>query len=234
MKKKILIIDDDRKLNALLADYLAKYNFDVNAATEPERALTELKKTDPDIIILDIMLPGMDGFEVCRRIRKLYSIPIIMLTARGEVADRIVGLELGADDYLPKPFEPRELVARLQSILRRSSGDQKRDRISFGGLEIDYLRHQVKRDGRPVDLTTMEFEILSLFTKNPGVVLSRDVIFEKIKGLDADSFDRSIDVMISRLRSKLDDDPQNPAYVKTIWGAGYKFIGRPDDDGGPA
>jgi DNA-binding response OmpR family regulator len=231
MKKRILIIDDDRKLNALLADYLAKYNFDVNSITEPEQALRELKKTDPDIIILDIMLPGMNGFEVCRRIRKLSSIPIIMLTARGEVADRIVGLELGADDYLPKPFEPRELVARLQSILRRSSGERKRDRASFGGLEIDYQRHEVKLEGRSVDLTTMEFEILTLFTKNPGVVLSRDMIFEKIKGLDADSFDRSIDVMISRLRGKLDDDPQNPLYLKTIWGAGYKFIGSLDGDG---
>jgi len=231
MKKRILIIDDDRKLNSLLTDYLTKYNFDVYSITEPEQALRDLKKITPDIIILDIMLPGMDGFEVCRRIRKLHSIPIIMLTARGEVADRIVGLELGADDYLPKPFEPRELAARLQSILRRSSGEKKRDRASFGGLEIDYSRHQVKLAGKPVDLTTMEFEILSLFSRNPGIVLSRDTIFEKVKGLDADSFDRSIDVMISRLRNKLNDDPQNPLFLKTIWGAGYKFIGTLDDDG---
>ncbi len=229
MKKRILIIDDDRKLNSLLTEYLTKYNFDVYSISEPEQALGELKKINPDIIILDIMLPGMDGFEVCRRIRKFYSTPIIMLTARGEVADRIVGLELGADDYLPKPFEPRELAARLQSILRRSSGEMKGERAIFNRLEIDYRKHQVKLDGKPVDLTTMEFEILSLFTKNPGIVMSRDTIFERIKGLDADSFDRSIDVMISRLRSKLNDDPQKPQFLKTIWGAGYKFIGDIED-----
>jgi DNA-binding response OmpR family regulator len=208
---------------------LTKYNFEVYSIIEPEQALREIKKITPDIIILDIMLPGIDGFEVCRRIRRSYSTPIIMLTARGEVADRIVGLELGADDYLPKPFEPRELAARLQSILRRSSGENKDNKAIFNRIEIDYRRHQVKVDEKPVELTTMEFEILSLFTKNPGIVLSRDTIFKKIKGLDADSFDRSIDVMISRLRSKLNDDPQKPQFLKTIWGTGYKFIADTDD-----
>jgi DNA-binding response OmpR family regulator len=228
MKKSILIIDDDTKLNSLLTDYFAKFDFNVHTATEPEQALRALKKSLPDIIVLDVMLPGMNGFEVCRRIRTEYSVPIIMLTARGEVTDRIIGLELGADDYLPKPFEPRELVARIQSVLRRVGQAAEQERASFGRLEIDYARHQVKVDGKPVELTTMEFEILSLLSRNRGIVLDRDQIFEKVKGLDADSFDRSIDVMISRLRGKLNDDPKKPAFVKTIWGSGYKFIGGGD------
>ena len=229
MKKKILIIDDDRKLNNLLTDYLSKFNFDVRYSLDPEQAFRELQTHMPDIVILDIMLPVMDGFEVCKKIRKEHTVPIIMLTARGEVTDRIVGLELGADDYLAKPFEPRELVARIQSVLRRSAGKRDGQRAVFGGLEIDYARHQARVDGAPLELTTMEFEILALFARNPGVVLDRDMIFERIKGLDADSFDRSIDVMVSRLRGKLGDDPKKPSYIKTIWGAGYKFIG--GDDG---
>ena len=225
MKKRILIIDDDTKLNSLLADYFAKFNFEVYSATDPEQAFIKLRKSLPDIIILDVMLPGMDGFDVCRLLRKEYTVPIIMLTARGEVTDRIVGLELGADDYMPKPFEPRELVARIESVLRRSGRVMDQDKASFGRLEIDYAKHQVNIDGKQVNLTSMEFEILSLLTRNPGILMDRDQIFEKVKGLDADSFDRSIDVMISRLRSKLNDDPKNPTFVKTIWGSGYKFIG---------
>jgi DNA-binding response OmpR family regulator len=225
MKKRILIIDDDTKLNLLLADYFAKYDFETASVTDPADALPRITEWQPDIVILDIMLPGMDGFEVCRRIRKEHAVPIIMLTARGEVTDRIVGLELGADDYIPKPFEPRELVARMQSVLRRSAHDAGTGPARFGRIEIDYARHQVKVGGDPVHLTTMEFEILALFTRNPGIVLDRDTIFEKVKGLDADSFDRSIDVMVSRLRNKLGDDPKNPSILKTIWGSGYKFIG---------
>jgi DNA-binding response OmpR family regulator len=230
MNKNILIIDDDTKLNKLLTEFLVKFNFDVRAVTEPEEGFRELAKSLPDIIILDVMLPGMDGFEVCRRIRGEYTVPIIMLTARGDVADRIVGLELGADDYMPKPFEPRELVARIQSVLRRSSSDGDRARARFGELEIDYRKHTVSVGGVPVDLTSMEFEILSLFTRNPGTVLDRDAIFEQVKGLDDESFDRSIDVMVSRLRSKLGDDPKKPTYIKTMWGKGYKFIGEPGLD----
>ncbi len=225
MKKTILIIDDDTKLTNLLAGYLEKFSLSVQAASAPEEGLNFLKKTLPDLVILDIMLPGMDGFEVCRRIRKNYSVPIIMLTARGDVADRIVGLELGADDYLPKPFEPRELVARIQSVLRRSVDAKEGRRIVIGDLEIDLDGHTVKLRGEAVDLTTMEFELLSLFARNPGVVLDRDRIFESIKGLDDDSFDRSIDVLVSRLRGKLGDNPREPRLLKTIRGAGYKFIG---------
>ncbi|MCG2820780.1 MAG: response regulator transcription factor, partial [Candidatus Atribacteria bacterium] len=162
MNKTILIIDDDKKLNNLLSDYLSKFGFKVTTVTHPDEGLKILKREQPDIIILDIMLPKMDGFEVCKEIRKEYSVPIIMLTARGEVTDRIVGLELGADDYLPKPFEPRELVARIQSVLRRGSEDLKSGIIKFGRLVVDIEKHSVLLDGENVDLTTMEFEILSL------------------------------------------------------------------------
>jgi len=225
MEKKILIIDDDSKLTGLLAGFLEKFNFAVKAVPTPEEGFDRLKRDLPDIVILDIMLPGMDGFEACRRIRKDYSVPIIMLTARGDVADRIVGLELGADDYLPKPFEPRELVARIQSVLRRSSDRAEKRHLKTGDLEIDFDGCTVMKKGVRVELTAMEFELLSLFVRNPGVVLDRDRIFEAIKGLDDDSFDRSIDVMVSRLRRKLGDDPKEPRLLKTIRGSGYKFIG---------
>jgi len=225
MKKTILIIDDDKKLNELLIDYLKKFSFNVRAATHPVEGLKTISLNLPDLIILDVMLPDMDGFEVCRKIRKDHSVPIIMLTARGDITDRIVGLELGADDYLPKPFEPRELVARIQSVLRRTSEKVKKDILIIGKLKIDYNRHSVKIEGREIELTAMEYEVLTVFVKNYGIVLNRDQIIEKIKGLDWDSFDRSIDVLISRLRQKINDDPKEPTFIKTIWGTGYMFIG---------
>lgn len=225
MKKTILIIDDDTKLTNLLTGYLEKFSLAVQSASTPEEGLDLLDKSLPDLVILDIMLPGMDGFEVCRRIRKNHAVPIIMLTARGDVADRIVGLELGADDYLPKPFEPRELVARIQSVLRRSADVKEGRHIVIGDLKIDIDGHAAMLRGKKVELTAMEFDLLSLFARNPGVVLDRDRIFESIKGLDDDSFDRSIDVLVSRLRGKLGDNPREPRLLKTIRGAGYKFIG---------
>ena len=172
MKKKILVIDDDQKRNQLLGDYLSKFGFTVTAFTQPQEGLKALKKEIPDLVILDIMLPDLDGFEVCKKIRRDYAVPIIMLTARGEVTDRIVGLELGADDYLPKPFEPRELVARIQSILRRTRSDDKTGLKRFGPLTVDFNKHQVLVNDAPVDLTTTEFEILKLFMRRPGMVLA--------------------------------------------------------------
>ena len=225
MKKTILVIDDDEKLNSLLKDYLSGFNFKVLTETNPERALNLLKRKTPDIIILDIMLPGMDGFEVCRRIRKSYNIPVVMLTARGKVEDRIVGLELGADDYLPKPFEPRELVARIQSVLRRSLEIGKTSRLHFKSLVVDIDKQLVLLEGEAVELTTMEFEILHLLMKNPGKVLDRDQIMDSLRGLEWEAFDRSVDVLVSRLRQKLRDDPKSPRFIRTIWGRGYKFIG---------
>ena len=225
MIKTILVIDDDEKLNSLLKDYLSGFNFKVLTETNPERALNLLKRKTPDIIILDIMLPGMDGFEVCRRIRKSYNIPVVMLTARGKVEDRIVGLELGADDYLPKPFEPRELVARIQSVLRRSLEIGKTSRLHFKSLVVDIDKQLVLLEEEAVELTTMEFEILHLLMKNPGKVLDRDQIMDSLRGLEWEAFDRSVDVLVSRLRQKLRDDPKSPRFIRTIWGRGYKFIG---------
>lgn len=225
MKKKILVIDDDEKMNNLLKDYLSGFDYQVLSALDPESGLETLKSEKPDLIILDVMLPGMNGFEVCKEIRKESSIPIIMLTARGDVTDRIVGLELGADDYLPKPFEPRELVARIQSIFRRISPVKSENEIKFDNLIVDLDKHIICLDGKYIELTTMEFEVLEVFIKNRGIVLSREKLMEMLKGIDWESYDRSVDVLISRLRQKLNDDPRHPKFIKTMWGSGYKFIG---------
>ncbi len=225
MNKKLLLIDDDSKLNSLLSEYLKKFGFDVHTVTHPEKGLQYLTEHQPDLIILDIMLPDMNGFEVCRRIRKNYTTPIIMLTARGEVTDRIAGLEIGADDYMPKPFEPRELAARIQTILRRGTLQQETEILTFGALLINLAGHSATLSEQQIDLTTAEFEILKYFSDNPGKVLSRDDIMDQIRGIEWDAFNRSVDVLVSRLRQKLNDDPKNPRFIKTIWGSGYMFIG---------
>lgn len=226
MQKTILIIDDDKRLNQLLMKFLGEFGFNVLTATRPSAGLKLLKKESPDLVILDIMLPEMDGFEVCKSIRKDHLVPIIMLTARGETMDRIIGLELGADDYLPKPFEPRELVARIHSILRRAGGmDQNRPQ-SFGDLTIDHARRNAQLNNEPIDLTTNEFSALALLAKNPGKVLNRDQILQELRGIDSEAFNRSVDITMSRLRQKLKDDPKSPTYIKTVWGAGYVFIGK--------
>jgi len=224
MARDILIIDDDTKLARLLTEYLARFDFKCRSASTAAGGLTEISRAVPDLVILDVMLPGMDGFEVCRRIRAAHTVPVIMLTARGEVTDRVVGLEMGADDYLPKPFEPRELVARIQSVLRRSAPRAAQRIARFQGLEVDYHSRAVRVQDRPVELTAMEFEALAVFTRNPGIVLDRDRIFELLKGLDDESYDRSIDVLVSRLRQKLGDDPKAPRFLRTVRGAGYMFI----------
>jgi len=224
MKKLILIIDDDEKLNDLLKGYLSKYDFEVIAETRPGAGLRAIERYGPSMVILDVMLPEMDGFEVCREIRKKHAVPVIMLTARGDVTDRVVGLELGADDYLPKPFDPRELAARIQSILRRA-GAPSSGREEFGHFAIDHGAYRAFINGEAVELTTMEFSALSYLVKKKDTVVDRDALFERLKGFDDDSFDRSIDVLISRLRQKLGDDPKRPRYIKTVWGRGYAFIG---------
>jgi DNA-binding response OmpR family regulator len=208
-----------------LSDYLSKFSYTVTACTHPQEGLKTLKREMPDLIILDIMLPDMDGFEVCKQIRRDYSVPIIMLTARGEVTDRIVGLELGADDYLPKPFEPRELLARIQSILRRTRAETKVEIKRFAQITVDFKKHLVLLNDKPLDLTATEFEILKLFLRHPGRVLNRNQILDSLWDIDGDVFNRSVDVLISRLRQKLGDDPKNPRFIKTIWGSGYMFIG---------
>ena len=225
MHERILVIDDDQELNSLLRDYLGTHGFIVHTVENPESGLSYLRQEVPDAVILDVMLPEMDGFSVCKEIRKSYTVPILMLTARGDVQDRIVGLELGADDYLPKPFEPRELVARLRSIFRRSidspvSGQSE----SFGELVINYASRAVTLSGEEISLTTNEYELLHYLIQNKGRVLDRGQLIEHLRGIDWESSNRSIDMLISRIRQKLRDDSRNPVYIKTITGTGYVFI----------
>ncbi len=231
MQPVILIIDDDAKLNQLLTDYLRGFGFQAVTATRPEDGLKKFRQEAPDLVILDVMLPGMSGFEVCKIIRQSGGTPIIMLTARGELTDRVVGLELGADDYLPKPFEPRELVARIKSVLRRGSriGDSGVSR--FGRLEINFQSRVAKLDGVAIDLTTNEFAALSFLVRNRGKVLNRDQILEELSGVESDAFNRSVDITVSRLRHKLNEDLKDPSFIKTVWGAGYVFIGDDGEDG---
>ena len=227
MRGRVLIIDDDRKLSGLLSAYLGGGGFEVLTAGNADDGLRLLRSDRPDIVVLDVMLPGMDGFEACRAIRKASEVPIIMLTARGDVTDRVVGLELGADDYMPKPFEPRELVARIQAILRR--GRSSEEVWTFGALRVDPQRRSAYLNEQQVPLTTAEFDLLELLIRSRGRVLSRGNILDQVKGESWDAFDRSIDVLVSRLRTKLDDDPRQPRWVRTVRGSGYAFVGVPDD-----
>lgn len=230
MKKKILIIDDDEELNELLSSFLPEYDFEVITANHPTLGLELLKKNEPHLIVLDINLPDKSGFEVCREIRQSkIKTPIIMLSARNNFTDKVTGLDLGADDYMPKPYEPRELVARIQSVLRRAENNNGFNTdfkiLKSLDLIVDVARATVNLNGNSLDLTTMEFEILCLFMKSPGITLSREQVVDKIRGIEWDSVDRTIDVLISRLRQKLKDDAKNPKYLKTIWGSGYRFVG---------
>ena len=232
MKTKLLIIDDDPKLNRLLIDFLSGFGYQVDTAVTPSQGLRKLTHDPPHLLILDVMLPEMNGFDLCRRIRRDSSIPIIMLTARGDPMDRIVGLELGADDYLPKPFEPRELVARIQAVLRRLSAVHATGPQVLGRLSLDQGKRRFSLDGAPLDLTTNEYNALLLLVRNPGHVLDRDTILQALRGMDSDAFNRSVDITMSRVRQKLGDDPKSPSFIKTIWGTGYMFIGDtgPDAD----
>ncbi len=226
MTEKILVIDDDLQLIELLEEFLSSYDYDVTCKPDPIAGLKYLENNDIDLLILDIMMPEMDGFQVLKKIREDSSLPVIMLTARGEVNDRIVGLDLGADDYLPKPFEPRELLARIQSILRRSkSPSQMLDLLEFEGLIVNKLREEVELDGDLIHLSTTEFEALVLFAENPGKVLDREFLVENIRGIRWQSYDRSVDVLVSRLRNKLGETPSSTRFIKTVHGVGYKFIG---------
>lgn len=226
MNKSILIIDDDTKLNELLSEYLTKSGYNCATSESPSDAFSKIKKNDFDVIILDIMLPEMDGFEVCKVIRKEYDTPIIMLTARGEVTDKIIGLELGADDYLPKPFEPRELLARISSIIRRVEGKLKFvSQIKFKNLTIDVNKRAGYINNVDIELTTAEFELLFLFAKNNGKVLSRDDLMKNTRGISWESYNRSVDVMVSRLRSKLKSfSPKKEELIKTVHSIGYMFF----------
>ncbi len=225
---RILLIDDDEHLAPPLAAYLRRFDIELESALRPSLGLQRLAAGGIDAVILDVMLPEMDGFEVCRRIRRDSAIPVLMLTARGDVTDRIVGLELGADDYLPKPFEPRELAVRLQTILRRvrpgpETAPTHAAQLRFDGLLIDTERREVRRQGVPVELTGTEFELLLLLAREPHKVWSRDEILNRLRGRDADLYTRAVDILVSRLRRKLEP----VACIKTLRNAGYTFaLGR--------
>ena len=222
---KILIIDDDVKLTGLLEEFFASHKFKTKAIHDPVNSIEVIDKYNPDLIILDITLPNMDGFQVLRQIREGHETPVIMLTARGEISDRVVGLDLGADDYIPKPFEPRELLARINSILRRVKEPSTLvDILEFEGLLIDKMKQEVFLDNNLIHLSTTEFEALVLIADHAGESLDREFLVENLRGIQWQSFDRSIDVLVSRLRNKLGETPENTRFIKTVHGVGYIFI----------
>lgn len=228
----ILLIDDDAELGALLSDYLRREGFRLRVAANGDEGLALASSEEFRLVLLDIMLPGLDGFEVLRSLRKTSELPVIMLTARGEDVDRIVGLEMGADDYLPKPFNARELVARIRAVLRRmhaapqaEAQPEEPSQISVGELIVDLAGYRAILGGRELPLTTIEFAMLRELMRARGRVLSRDALLDRVRGREFELFDRSIDVHISHLRQKLGDDPHNPRYIKTVRLVGYMFIG---------
>ena len=221
MAQRILLIDDDVSLGGMVADYLAAAGYRVTNAPTAREGEQRLKRETYDALILDLMLPDADGLEVCRRIRQTSDLPILMLTARGDAMDRVVGLEIGADDYLPKPFEPRELLARLRAILRRKSAPASRDLLRFGRLEIDRGARRARLDGEDCQLTSHQFALLGALADHAGRVMSRDALMDLLTGEEGEAFDRSVDVHISRIRAAIEDDPKKPRRIITVRGAGY-------------
>jgi len=231
MDNKVLIIDDDERLCNLLKEYLEGSGFQVFVLGDGAGALELIERESPDIVILDIMLPGKDGLEILREINREYTIPVIMLTAKGEDTDRIIGLELGADDYIPKPFNPRELLARMRAVMRRVIPESYEEpekidenNIIAGGIILNRSRHTVTVNNQEMELSLTEYKILESLMKKPNIVLSRDEIMNSARGKDLMAFDRSIDVHISKLRAKLEKDPRYPKRIKTVWGFGYMFV----------
>lgn len=224
---RILVVDDDAGIRDLLKDYLQKQGFDVQAARDGREMDVDLPLFEPDLLVMDLMMPGEDGLALTRRIKTERDIPVIMLSARGEDIDRIVGLEVGADDYLAKPFNPRELLARIRAVLRRGSGRNEPEadasRFVFGPFALDMAAQRLLRGGEEISLSHAEFSLLKVFIEHPNRALSRDQIMDWLKGFDRDPFDRSIDVRVTRLRRKIEEDPANPIYIRTVWGQGYLF-----------
>jgi len=231
MTNRVLIIDDDTKLRKLLHEYLEENGFEVSSLEDGTEALETIEKTSPDIVILDVMMPGIGGLDLLKEINRKYTLPVIMLTAKGEETDRIIGLELGADDYIPKPFNPRELLARMRAVMRRvpAEGEDAAEKenpriIKAGGLTLDRAKQTVLVEKNELDLSSTEYKILEVLMKNPNSVMSRDEIMSIARGRDFMAFDRSIDVHISKLRAKLEVDPRYPKLIKTVWGSGYMFV----------
>ena len=225
MTQKILVVDDEAEIVRLVRAYLERAGFAVVTASEGRQALAVFRHERPNLVVLDLNLPGMDGLEVCRALRRDSDVPIIMLTARIEETDRLIGLELGADDYIVKPFSPREVVARVRTVLRRSEGTAVRPEvISSAGVTLDLLQRAASMNGQPLDLTTMEFDLLALLVQHPGQVFTRLQLLERNREAAYEGYERTIDVHIKNLRKKLGDDSQEPRFIETIRGVGYRFI----------
>lgn len=233
VKPNILIVEDDERLANLSKDYLENNGLNVGVIHDGKQAISHILRNQPDLVVLDLMLPGSDGLEVCREVRSEYHNPILMLTARTDDVDQVLGLEMGADDYVPKPVRPRVLLARIRALLRRNEGqnateshtDQEcQGRLLFGDLMIDNGAREVRLKGEPVDLTSAEYDLLWLLASNAGKILSREEIFERLRGIEYDGQDRSIDVRVSRIRPKVGDDPMNPRRIKTVRSKGYLFV----------
>ena len=223
MAERLLVVEDDPRLAEMLHEYLGEAGFRVTVAANGAGALAQLGAGGYDAIVLDLTLPDIDGLDVCRQLRARSDTPVLMLTARGDATDRIVGLELGADDYLPKPFQPRELLARLRAILRRRGAAATDQPLHFGRLEIDRGARVVRVDGEPREMTSYQFNLLVALAENAGRVLSRDALMDLVKGEPLEAFDRSIDVHVSRIRAAIEDDPKAPRRIITVRGAGYVF-----------
>jgi DNA-binding response OmpR family regulator len=228
MSARVLLVEDDARLASMVADYLGEAGFRMDLAPNGAEAMRVIAADDFDAVILDLMLPDADGLDLCRGIRAKSDIPLLMLTARGDPLDRVVGLELGADDYLPKPFEPRELLARLRAILRRRHAPRSADVLRFGRLEIDKGAREVRVDGQRKTMTGHQFSLLLTLAERAGRVLSREALMDLTKGESLEDFDRSIDVHISRLRAAIEDDPKRPRRILTLRGAGYVFAKEQD------
>jgi two-component system, OmpR family, response regulator RegX3 len=223
--RRILLVEDEKSIRSAVAAYLEREGYWVTPAEDGQVALDEFTKHKFDLVVLDLMLPKVSGEDVCRAIRDASDVPIIMLTAKGEEENRIAGLELGADDYLVKPFSPRELVARVRALLRRAHVDSEpqRDRLVFGDLEIDVTGHKAFLRGQELELTASEFKLLTTIARYPGRVYSRMELVEKVLGYDFEGYERTIDSHVKNLRAKLDDDPRDPTYIYTVHGVGYRF-----------
>lgn len=225
MNELILVVDDEPKIVKLARDYLEQSGYRVQIAHDGVTALAAARHERPDLIVLDLNLPGMNGLDVCRALRRESDVPIIMLTARVQETDRLIGLELGADDYITKPFSPRELVARARAVLRRVTGDfAQPGLIRIDDLEIDLSGHSVTRNGAPIRMTRIEFNLLALLAQHPGQTFTRAQLLDRLHGVAQGGYDRSVDAHIKNLRRKLEDDPGDPRYVLTVYGVGYKFM----------
>jgi two-component system phosphate regulon response regulator OmpR len=230
---RVLVVDDDPGLRSLLSDYLTDVGFSVDLAADGEQMRRAMAQAMPDVIVLDLMLPGVDGLALTREVRASSNVPILMLSARGEEIDRVVGLEVGADDYLAKPFSPRELLARLRALLRRAQAPLPApvpETPGFGPYRVDLAARRLLKDRDDVGLSTAEFDLLRVFVERPNRVLSRDVLLDLLKGYERDPFDRTVDIRVARLRRKIERDPANPAFIRTVRGEGYLFNPRGNQD----